>query len=580
MSGSVSRVSPLVECDKNGSAAWHWRRGTATSASASPTAGHISGRAPSRISAEVSTGPRPRFPAESTDLAHATAALNAHKQAARRGTDDPAVRRSTRSGGLNARERVEALLDCGSFVELDLLVRHRATGLGVDQRRPPTDGVVAGWGTIDGRTVVVFAHDSRIFGGALGEMFAAKVHKVMDLAASIGCPIIGLNDGGGARIQEGVDALSGFGGVFARNVRLSGVVPQVSVVLGSCAGGAVYSPALTDFVVMADSANMFITGPDVVATVTGQTVSRAELGGAQIHAERTGVAALVAADERECLAEVRYLLSFLPSNNSEIPPQYASSDSANRSCDSLVQLVPVDTRRPYDIRDVIAEVVDDGEYLELHADWAKNIVCVLSRLDGQTVGIVGNQPQVLAGALDIDASEKGARFIRTCDAFNIPLVTLVDVPGFLPGPDQEHDGIIRRGAKLLYAYCEATVPRIQVILRKAFGGAYIVMDSKSIGADLAFAWPTNQIAVMGAEGAAQIICRDESATAPNSEKRREDFVDEYTQRLLHPYVAAERGLVDDVISPAETRRILIRSLAMLRSKRETLPNRKHGNAPV
>ncbi len=515
------------------------------------------------------------------DLAQAAADLAVVRQAAQRGTDELAARRRAAGGRLTARERLELLLDEGSFVELDLFARHRGTGFGLEKHRPPTDGVITGWGTIDGRTVAVFSHDAQIFGGALGETFAAKVHKVMDLAESIGCPVIGLNDGGGARIQEGVSALAGFGGIFARNVRASGVVPQISVVLGPCAGGAVYSPALTDFVFMAaDTANMFITGPDVVAAVTGQKVSREELGGAGPHSERTGVATFVAADERDCLAEVRYLLSFLPSNNQELPPHYASTEGADRSCEELLRLVPADMRQPYDVRTVIEQIVDDGEYFELHANWARNIVCVLARLDGQTVGIVANQPQVLAGALDIDASEKAARFVRTCDAFNIPLITLVDVPGFLPGTDQEHNGIIRRGAKLLYAYCEATVPRVQVILRKAFGGAYIVMDSKSIGADLSFAWPANQIAVMGGAGAANIIFRKELAASADPEARRRELVDEYTEHLMHPYVAAERGLVDDVIDPRDTRRVLIRSLAMLRSKREVLPARKHGNMPL
>ena len=581
MSPSVSRVSPVAVPDTADAAWMPRRRRSGTGAPTSLACAHVVHRVSRGVGSESVPTAAPPNRTQPRDLASATADLNAAKRAVRRGSDDPAAGRSTGSTRLSARERVEVLLDDGSFVELDLFVRHRANGFGLDQNRPATDGVVAGWGTIDGRTVVVFAHDSRIFGGALGEMFAAKVQKVMDLAESIGCPIIGLNDGGGARIQEGVDALAGFGRIFRRNVRLSGVVPQISVVLGSCAGGAVYSPALTDFVVVAaDSGNMFITGPDVVAAVTGQNVSRGELGGASTHAERTGVATFVAADERECLAEVRYLLSFLPSNNSELPPRYADSDRPDRSCDRLLDLVPADTRRPYDVRGVISEIVDAGEYLEYHAGWAKNIVCALARLNGQTVGIVGNQPQVLAGALDIDASEKAARFVRTCDAFNIPLITLVDVPGFLPGTDQEHNGIIRRGAKLLYAYCEATVPRIQIILRKAFGGAYIVMDSTSIGADLSFAWPTNEIAVMGAEGAANIIFRKELAAADDPAARREELVDEYTERLMNSYAAAERGLVDDVIDPRDTRRILIRSLAMLSSKRETPPTRKHGNVPL
>jgi acetyl-CoA carboxylase carboxyltransferase component len=497
------------------------------------------------------------------------------------GTDPKATARQRAQGKLTARERIDLLLDEGSFVELDPFARHRATGFGMEHRRPDTDGVVTGWGTVEGRQVCVFAHDPRIFGGALGEVFAAKVHKLMDLAESMGVPIVGLNDGGGARIQEGVNALAGFGGIFRRNVRASGVVPQLSVVLGPCAGGAVYSPALTDFVfVVRDNAKLFITGPDVIAAVTGERISPEDLGGAAIHATRTGVATFVAEDEARCLEDVRYLLSFLPSNNQEEPPAAVSSDSSDRSCEALLDLVPVEPNRSYDVRDVITEIVDNGEYLELHAGWARSIVCALARLGGQVVGIVANQPSVLAGVLDIDAAEKAARFVRTCDAFNIPLVTLVDVPGFLPGSDQEHEGIIRRGAKLLYAYCDATVPRIQVILRKAYGGAYIVMDSKSIGADLSFAWPTNEVAVMGADAAANIIFRKELAAAPDPGIRRAELVAEYTEQLMTPYVAAERGLVDDVIDPRATRSVLIRSLALLRAKRPALPHRKHGNVPL
>jgi acetyl-CoA carboxylase carboxyltransferase component len=497
------------------------------------------------------------------------------------GSDPAATARQRAQGKLTARERIALLLDEGSFVELDPFARHRATGFGMENRRPDTDGVVTGWGTVDGRQVCVFAHDPRIFGGALGEVFAAKVHKLMDLAESTGVPIVGLNDGGGARIQEGVNALAGFGGIFRRNVRASGVLPQISAVFGACAGGAVYSPALTDFVfVVQDNAKLFITGPDVIAAVTGERINPDDLGGAAIHATRTGVAAFVAEDEVGCLEDVRYLLSFLPSNNQEVPPAVVSSDPPDRSCEALLDLVPVEPHRSYDVRDVITEIVDDGEYLELHAAWARNIICTLARLGGQVVGIVANQPSVLAGVLDIDAAEKAARFVRTCDAFNIPLVTLVDVPGFLPGSDQEHAGIIRRGAKLLYAYCDATVPRIQVILRKAYGGAYIVMDSKSIGSDMSFAWPSNEVAVMGADAAANIIFRKELAAAPDPAARRAELVADYTERLMTPYVAAERGLVDDVIDPRTTRSVLIRSLEFLRAKRPALPHRKHGNVPL
>jgi len=497
------------------------------------------------------------------------------------GPSDTATARQHRLGKLTARERIGLLLDGGSFVELDALARHRATGFGLEQQRPDTDGVVTGWGTVDGRRVFVFAHDPRIFGGALGEVFAAKVHKLMDLAESTGAPVIGLNDGGGARIQEGIVSLAGFGGIFARNVRASGVIPQLSVVMGPCAGGSVYSPALTDFVFMVeDTSQMFITGPDVVAAVTGEEITHEDLGGARVHGTVSGVATFTAQDEATCLDDVRYLLSFLPANNREDPPYFAPTDRPDRPGDALLDLVPVEPNRAYDIRDVVAEIVDDGEYLELHADWAANIVCALGRLDGHVVGVVANQPCVLAGALDIDAAEKAARFVRTCDSFNIPLVTLVDVPGFLPGADQEHAGMIRRGAKLLHAYCEATVPRIQVILRKAYGGAYIVMDSRSIGADLAFAWPSNEVAVMGAEAAANIIFRKQIAAAPDPLERRRELIEDYSERLMTPYVAAERGLVDAVIDPRETRRVLITSLEMLRSKRATVPDRKHGNGPV
>ena len=530
------------------------------------------------------TGRRLRLvsdPPAANSMRERVEALRARRDEARHAVDPRAAQRHRARGKLTARERIDLLLDPGSFTELDVFTQHRASGFGLEDTRPAGDGVVTGWGTVDGRTVVVFAHDARVFGGALGETFARKIHKVLDLAESTGAPVIGLNDGGGARIQEGIDALAGFGRLFARNVRASGVIPQISVVLGSCAGGAVYSPALTDFVFMVEgTANMFITGPDVVRAATGEDVTTDELGGAALHGAKTGVAAFVEQDEETCLELVRYLLSFLPSHNQELPPTVESADPPDRRCDELLEIVSTDERRPYDIRRVIESIVDDGEYLETHAAWAPNVVCALARLDGEVVGIVGNQPMVLAGVLDIDASEKAARFVRMCDSFNIPLVTLVDVPGFLPGVEQEHNAIIRRGAKLLYAYCEATVPRVQVVLRKAFGGAYIVMDSKSIGADLSFAWPSNQIAVMGAAGATNIIHRKELAAADDPEQRRRELEAEYTETLLDPFVAAERGLVDDVIDPAETRHVLVRALAMLRNKRDVQPIRKHGNGPL
>jgi propionyl-CoA carboxylase beta subunit len=492
-----------------------------------------------------------------------------------------AVERQHKRGKLTARERIDLLLDPGSFVELDMLARHRAHGFGIEANRPLTDGVITGWGTVDGRKVFVFSQDFTVFGGALGEVFAEKIHKVMDLAESVGAPMIGLNDGAGARIQEGVVSLDAYGGIFSRNVKASGVIPQISVILGPCAGGAVYSPALTDFVVMVKgTSHMFITGPDVVKTVTGEDVTQEELGGALTHAAKSGVAAFVYDDEQTALAQVRYLLSFLPPNNLEDPPSFEADDPVDRSCDGIIDLIPDAPNKPYDMKKVIAEVVDDGEFFEVNALWAMNIVCGFARVDGHVVGIVGNQPANLAGTLDIDASEKAARFVRTCDAFNVPLVTFVDVPGFLPGTDQEYGGIIRHGAKLLYAYCEATVPRVQIITRKAYGGAYVVMNSKSIGADLAFAWPSAEVAVMGAPGAVGLIFRKELDTADDPEAKRAELIEEYTERFANPYIAAERGYVDDVIDPRETRRVLARSLAMLRTKREQLPSRKHGNVPL
>jgi acetyl-CoA carboxylase carboxyltransferase component len=492
-----------------------------------------------------------------------------------------AVERQHQRGKLLARERLEKLLDEGSFVELDMLARHRAHGFGIEDNRPLTDGVVTGWGTVNGRKIFVFAQDFTLFGGALGEVYAEKIHKVMDLAESVGAPVVGLNDGGGARIQEGVVSLASYGGIFHRNVRASGVVPQISVVLGPCAGGAVYSPAMTDFIFMVKGiSNMFITGPDVVKTVTGENVTQEELGGAMTHATKSGVATFVADDEPSCLEQVRYLLSFLPSNNLEDPPYFEPEDDADRPCDGIIDVIPDASNKPYDMKRVVAEIVDDGDFFEVYPLWAMNIVCGFARVDGHVVGIVGNQPQVLAGTLDIDASEKAARFVRTCDAFNIPLVTFVDVPGFLPGTDQEYGGIIRHGAKLLYAYCEATVPRVQIITRKGYGGAYVVMDSKSIGADLAFAWPSAEIAVMGPQGAVGIIFRKEIEAAADSDTRRAELIEEYTERFANPYIAAERGYVDDVIDPRETRRVLVRSLEMLRTKKEKLPQRKHGNVPL
>ncbi|MGW7071660.1 acyl-CoA carboxylase subunit beta [Streptomyces sp. NPDC054855] len=502
------------------------------------------------------------------------------KEKALAGPSERATEAQHAKGKLTARERIELLLDKGSFNEIETLRRHRASGFGLEGKKPHTDGVVTGWGNVQGRTVFVYAHDFRIFGGALGEAHAEKIHKVMDLAASAGAPLVSLNDGAGARIQEGVTALAGYGGIFRRNTRASGVIPQISVMLGPCAGGAAYSPALTDFVFMVrETSQMFITGPDVVRAVTGEEISQNGLGGADVHAGTSGVAHVAYDDEESCLEDVRYLLSLLPANNRELSPAQLSDDPADRATDALLDIVPAEPGRSYDVREVIEEIVDDGEYFEVHAAWAPNLVCALTRLDGQVVGVVANNPKAMAGVLDIEASEKGARFVQFCDAFNIPLVTLVDVPGFLPGVDQEHNGIIRRGAKLLYAYCNATVPRISLVLRKAYGGAYIVMDSRSIGADLALAWPSNEIAVMGAEGAANVIFRREIAAADDPEALRQSKIEEYREQLMHPYYAAERGLVDDVIDPRDTRRVLTSSLAMLRAKHADLPSRKHGNPP-
>ncbi len=503
------------------------------------------------------------------------------KEDARHAGSDLAIQRQHDRGKLTARERIDILLDEGSFTELDMLARHRAHGFGIENNRPLTDGVVTGWGMIDGRKVFVFSQDFTVFGGALGEVYAEKIHKVMDLAESVGAPLIGLNDGGGARIQEGVVSLASYGGIFYRNVKASGVIPQISVVLGPCAGGAVYSPAMTDFIFMVDGvSNMFITGPDVVKTVTGEEVTQDELGGAMVHATKSGVASFVYKDEQTCLEQVRYLMSFLPANNLEDPPYFEPSDDPQRSNDALLDLVPDSPNRTYDMKKVIGEVVDDGDFLEVFPLWAMNIVCGFARLGGYTVGIVGNQPQMLAGCLDIDAAEKAARFVRTCDAFNVPLLTFVDVTGFLPGTHQEYGGIIRHGAKLLYAYCEATVPRVQLITRKGIGGAYVVMNSKSIGADIAYAWPSAEIAVMGSGGAVNIIFRREIDTAADPVTRQAELVQEYTERFSNPYQAAERGYVDDVIDPRNTRKMLIDAFAMLRTKREQLPPRKHGNSPL
>jgi len=507
--------------------------------------------------------------------------LTEMEQAARAGGGPERVQKQHAQGKLTARERLEVLLDPGSFVELDAFVTHRATEFGLDRERPLGDGVVTGWGEIDGRKVYVFAQDFTVLGGSVGEAHGRKICKVLDLALENGAPVIGLNDSGGARIQEGVDALNAYGEIFYRNTLASGVIPQISVIMGPCAGGAVYSPAITDFIVMVEgTARMFITGPDVIRAVTHEEVTPEELGGARVHLTTSGVAHFVAPDDRAALALVRRLLSYLPSNNAEDPPYIPPTDPPDRADPELDTLVPEDPAEPYDMYEVIRRVVDDGEFLEVQSGFAPHLIVGFARLGGHPVGIVAQQPAVLAGVLDINASDKGARFIRFCDAFNIPLVTFADTPGFLPGVAQEHGGIIRHGAKMIYAYAEATVPKLSVITRKAYGGAYIVMSSKSLRGDLCLAWPTAEIAVMGPEGAVNVVFRRELAEAEDPEAVRQRLVQEYRERFANPYVAAGRGYLDGVIRPSQTRYMLIRGLEMLRDKRVRRPARKHGNIPL
>jgi len=491
-----------------------------------------------------------------------------------------AVARQHEQGKLTARERIEVLLDKESFQEIDQFVRHQSSGFGIEDKRPLGDAVVTGHGTVDGRPVFVFAEDFTVFGGSLSSVVADKICKILDMALSSGVPVVGLKDSGGARIQEGIASLDGYGRIFERNVRASGVIPQISVVMGPSAGGAVYSPALTDFVFQIDkTSHMFITGPEVIKAVTGEEVTMEELGGASTHASKSGVTHFVFPTGGDALEAVRYLLSYLPQNNMEMPPHFSPTDRPDRIDDQLDAVIPDESNQPYDMVDVIETVLDGEEFFQVHEHWAPNIVVGFGRLDGHSVGIVANQPAVLAGTLDIASSEKAARFVRFCDAFNIPLITFVDVPGFLPGVDQEHGGIIRHGAKLLYAYCEATVPRITVITRKAYGGAYLVMNARGIRADLVFAWPSAEIAVMGAQGAVNIIHRREIAQAGDEESKRSELIADYEEKFNNPYVAAELGLVDEVIEPRETRVKLVRALQILRTKRETLPPKKHGNGP-
>jgi propionyl-CoA carboxylase beta chain len=494
-----------------------------------------------------------------------------------------AVERQHAKGKKTARERIALLLDDESFVELDEFARHRSTTFGMGSNRPFGDGVVTGYGTVDGRPVCVFSQDVTVFGGSLGEVYGEKIVKVLDFAMRNGCPVVGINEGGGARIQEGVVSLGLYGEIFYRNVQASGVIPQISLVLGAAAGGHVYSPALTDFVVMVDkTSQMFITGPDVVRTVTGEDVTLEELGGARTHNTTSGNAHYLAADEDDAINYAKALLSYLPSNNLDAAPVYdtAVNDGVGADDEFLDTFMPDSSNAPYDMHEIITHLLDDGEFLEVHELFAPNIIVGFGRVEGHPVGIVANQPLHFAGCLNIDASEKAARFVRTCDAFNIPVITLVDVPGFLPGVGQEHAGIIRRGAKLIYAYAEATVPKITIVTRKAFGGAYDVMGSKHLGADVNVAWPTAQIAVMGAQGAANILYRRELAAADDPDALRAKLVADYEDTLVNPYVAAERGYIDSVIPPSQTRAYVIRSLRMLRNKRQTLPPKKHGNIPL
>ncbi|HLC02427.1 MAG TPA: acyl-CoA carboxylase subunit beta [Anaerolineales bacterium] len=484
-------------------------------------------------------------------------------------------------GHLTARERLELLLDKGSFRETDMFVTHRTSDFGLDQRQVLSDSVITGWGTVDGRLVYVFSQDFTVFGGSLGEVHAEKICKIMDMAVKNGAPLIGLNDSGGARIQEGVVSLGGYADIFLRNTMASGVIPQISAIMGPCAGGAVYSPALTDFIFMVrESSHMFVTGPDVVKSVTREEVSFEELGGADVHASASGVCHYVAESEADCLYLIRVLLAYLPANNMEDPPFVPTTDDRLRTDESLDHIVPEDPSKPYDIREVIRRVVDDGVFFEIHEQFAQNIVVGFARMGGHSLGIIANQPAELAGVLDINASDKAARFVRFCDSFNLPIITFVDVPGFLPGTAQEHGGIIRHGAKLLYAYCEATVPKITVITRKAYGGAYDVMSSKHIRGDLNLAWPTAELAVMGPEGAVSIIFRKELAEAEEPEKRKAELVEEYREKFANPYVAASRGYLDDVIEPRYTRPRLINALEMLSNKRDANPAKKHGNIPL
>ena len=507
--------------------------------------------------------------------------LNDKRAKSRLGGGQERIDTQHKKGRLTARERIDLLLDKGSFREVDAFVQHRTHDFGLDKQKFMSDSVVTGWGTVEGRLVYVFSQDFTVFGGSLGEVHAEKVCKIMDMAMKNGAPMIGLNDSGGARIQEGVVSLAGYADIFLRNTLASGVIPQISAIMGPCAGGAVYSPALTDFIFMTrNTSYMFVTGPDVVKAVTHEEVTQEELGGASVHSEKSGVCHVAADSEADTLYLIRKLLGYLPQNNMEDPPFLAGGDDPLRMDDALNTIIPDDPNKPYDIKEVIRLIVDNGQFFEIHENYAQNIVVGFSRLGGHSIGIIANQPAVLAGVLDIDASEKAARFVRFCDSFNIPILTLEDVPGFLPGTVQEHHGIIRSGAKLLYAYCEATVPKLTVITRKAYGGAYDVMSSKHIRGDFNVAWPSAEIAVMGPDGAVNIIFRKELEKAADPVQRKAELVAEYREKFASPYVAAERGYIDDVIEPKETRPRLINALEMLSNKRDANPAKKHGNIPL
>ncbi len=509
------------------------------------------------------------------------AGLESRRAHARLGGGERRIESQQKRGKLTARERLAKLFDRGNFSEIDTFNTHRSTDLGLDKQRFEGDSVVTCWGKVDGRTVFGYAQDFTVLGGSLSQIAAQKISKVMDHAIKVGAPVVGINDSGGARIQEGIDSLSGYGEIFRRNTLASGVIPQITIIAGPSAGGAVYSPAMTDFIFMVESiGQMYITGPDVVRSVTGEDVSHEDLGGAAMHATTSGVAHWAAPDEDACYAEVRRLLGFLPSNNASSPPVVACEDPVGRRSESLASVIPDDANMPYDVLDVVEELVDDGDFMQIHAEFARNIVVGFGRMAGSTVGIVANQPNEVAGVLDIDASDKGARFVRFCDAFNVPVLTLVDVPGFMPGTAQEQGGIIRHGAKMLYAYSEATVPKITVILRKAYGGAYIVMGSKELRCDVNLAWPTAEIAVMGPEGAVNVIARREISAADDPDVKRQELVADYRDRFANPYIAANRGYIDDVIDPRDTRVRVIDALDMLANKVDDMPSKKHGNIPL